>query len=490
LVALASLAPGSALAQYRTAPQRQPVRQAAPPAPKRVLVERFAGPQASRVRAGLLADLGDHPDTLTLVSEGELRSAAQQIGISRVRSEADYAAVAQPLNVAAFIDGRVVRRGRLWNLTVRVRSGADGSVLGTETWSGGTMNALGAVRRNGYSRLSQYLDAARAPGPVAPPEPAERPWYQREAVEAPEPVEPEDDAPEGDDRYTAFRLALGAGTLRRSMSTEIIPLYGVTGSETEGPAETRSYQSGGLGHAELAVEAEFFPGAFGSQAFPYIGLLASYRASVGLQSTGCAASTPTMDCPSDVTVTSSQSDLYVGLRGRYAIGGPASGPELDFDLGFGYFAFTLDLDRLAELDPSAVIPPVGYAYLNLGTGVSIPIVSQYLSVGLRAAYRLSLGVSAAQKEVWGTLTSSAPGFLLGLEVKHGMPYLARGLYLGVAFQYFAFSTTYEGDTACKTSACTPWYPGAAGAPWQPIRVPDPVSDAYMRLAFSIGYEFR
>ncbi len=493
LAVLVTFAPAAVGAQQRGCPVRQAPPPVAPPAagPKRILVERFSGPQAGGVRAGLLADLADHADTLTLVAEGELRTAGQRAGITRVRSEADYAAVGQQLNVAAFVDGRVARRGRSWALTVRVRSGMDGSILGTETWSGGTMNALGAVRRNGHSRLAQYFDAAREPRPPAPPEPPERPWYQQEAVEPVERPEVEEDtAPEGDDRYPAFRVGVGGGTLGRSMSAEVTPLYGIGGSATEGPPELRSYESAGLGHMELGFDGELFPGAFGGQPFPYIGLAFSYRASVGLESTGCAASTPTLSCPSDVVVKSSQSDLYIGARGRYAIGGPARGAELTFDLGYGYFGFSLDLDALKRLDASSVIPPVGYSYMNLGVGISVPAVPTYLVLSARFAYRLSLGVSVEQKQVWGTQTSSAPGYLLGFEVKSGMPYIARGLYLAAAFQYFAFSTTYEGETACATEPCTPWSAAVAGAPWQPIRIADPVGDAYLRLAFSVGYEFR
>jgi len=502
LVGLLGLAPGAVSAQPRRIPQRQQARQAPPaPALKRVLVERFSGPQASRVRAGLLADLGDHADTITIVSESELRTAAQTLGIARVRSEADYAAVAQQLNVAAFIDGRVARRGRSWTLTVRVR-GADGSILGSETWSGGTMNALGAVRRNGHSRLAQYLDAANPPTPPQPevPETPERAWHQQEgaeSVETPEDPDEEDDAPEGDNRYTAFRVGLGAGTLFRSMSTEVIPLYGTGAGATEGAAEPRSYSSAGLGHGELAIDGEFFPGAFGSQPFPYIGLAFHYRAGVGLQSTGCAQPMGSIECPEDIVVKSSQSDFYLGLRGRYAFGSPASGPQLDFDVGYGYFAFGLDLAALERLDPKAIIPPVGYSFLNLGAGISYPVVPTYLSIGARFAYRASLGVSADQKQVWGVETSSAPGFLLGLDVKSQMPYIVRGLYIAFAFQYFAFSTTYEGEAACTAEPCRPWTAPAtpemrpiAGSTWQPVRVPDSVGDSYIRLAFSIGYEFR
>ena len=373
----------------------------------------------------------------------------EEAGVARRRSAAEYATVAGKGTMAAFVDGRVARRGRSWALTVRVRSGLDGSILGTETWSGGTMNALGAVRRNGHSRLAQYFELARAPAAHLP-EATERPWYQQ--VTPPEPVENAEDAdeeeddderPEGENRYSAFRVALGAGTLRRSMSTEIIPLYGATGFETEGPAEPRSYESAGIGHGELGIEGEIFPGAFGLQPFPYMGLAFSYRASVGLQSTGCAPPRGVDVCPADVTVKSSQTDFYLGLRSRYAVGGPARGPELSFDLGYGYFGFTLDLAALAELDPSSVIPPVGYSYLHLGIGVSFPAVPTYLILGARLAYRLSLGVSAEQKQVWGTTTSSAPGYLLGLDVKSGMPYVVPGLYVAFAFQYFSFSTTFE-----------------------------------------------
>jgi hypothetical protein len=361
------------------------------------------------------------------------------------------------------------------------------------------MNALGAVRRNGHSRLAQYLDAANPPTPPQPevPETPERAWYQQEEVEerAEDPDE-EDDAPEGDDRYSAFRVGLGAGTLYRSMSTEVLPIYGTDASPDPVPMEPRSYSSGGLGHAELAIDGEFFPGAFGSQPFPYIGLAFHYRAGVGLQSTGCAPPMGINACPEDVVVKSSQSDFYLGARGRYAFGSPGRGPQLDFDLGYGYFAFGLDLAALERLDPTAVIPPVGYSFLNLGVGISYPLVPTYLILGARFAYRLSLGVSAEQKQVWGVDTSSAPGFLLGLDVKSQMPYIVKGLYVAFAFQYFSFSTTYEGDTACVTSStCTPWTRLAdgtviPGTPWQPIGVPESVGDNYVRLSLSVGYEFR
>ena len=503
-VSLWLLAP-STMAQPRRVPPRVPVRQVArPPAQKRILVERFSGPQAARVRAGLMADLADHAETLTLIADSEMRGAAQQAGIARVRSEADYAAVAQQLNVAIFVDGRVARRGRTWALTIRVRNGADGRILGSETWSGGTMNALGSVRRNGHSRLAQYFDTAASPGPAQPEqvavaETAPAPWYQQEGNDGDEEERPDDDDDDDEDaavganRYSAFRIGLGAGTVWRSMSTEVIPLYGATGSETEGPAEARSYLSAGLGHGELAIDAEVFPGAFGGQPFPYIGLAFSYRASVGLQSTGLPPDTcrlPSGELCPDVVVNSSQSEFYLGARGRYAFGGPAHGPALDFDLGYGYFGFSLDLVALEKLDPASVIPPVGYSYLNLGVGISYPAVPTYLTLGARFAYRAGLGVSAEQKQVWGTQTGGAGGFLLGLDLKSMMPYVFEGLYVAFAFQYFSFSTTFEGDTACTTAACSAWTPGMAGTAWQPIRVPDSVGDSYVRLALSFGYEFR
>ena len=495
LVFLLVFGPALALAQ----PRRAPVRMAPPPpaarpaAPKRVLVERFSGPQAARVRAGLLADLADHPDTLTLVADSELRRGAQAIGLRRVRAEADYAAVAQQVDVAAFIDGRVLRRGRAWTLTVRVRNGLDGAVLGSATWSGATMNALGLIRRNGHARLVEHLDAASSPVVPPPPEPVETPWYQRAAPDPePPPVEEEEDAaPEGDDRYAAFRVGVGGGTLRRAMVTEVVPLYGVGASAMEGAAEPRSYQSAGLGHGEFAVDGEFYPGAFGGQPFPYLGVVFGYRSSVGLRSTGCAARDAFgVDCPEDVVVTSTQRELYLGVRGRYAFGGPARGGELSFDLGYDYFGFSLDLAALERLDPTAIIPPVGYSSLHLGAGFAYPIVPTYFVVGARLAYRVGLGVSAEQKQVWGTQTASAPGYSLALELKSGMPYLLRGLYVAALVQYFAFTTPYAGDTACTREPCTAWSPTTAGAPWQPVRVPDPVSDTYLRLGVSLGYEFR
>jgi hypothetical protein len=469
--------------------------------PKRVVVETFGGPQASRVRSSLVADLAEHGDAVTLVDERELRDAARQAGLRAVRTDADYAAMARALNVSAFVDGRVGRRGRAWTATVRVRSGETGAVIGTETWSGATIAALGAVRRNGYARLRPHLEAARSPqaGPPqpAPADPVERPWYQADearAVDDERPASEDDGGPEGDDRHPAFRLALGGGTLYRSMATRVVPVYSNMGIPAEGPAEDRSYTSAAPGHPELGVELEFYPGAFGSQPLPWLGLVASYRRAVGLGSTGCAPAVPGNPCPSDVDVPTSQQELFVGLRAKYVFGSPRTGPEIFADVGYGLFEFILDPSALVRLDPSSIVPPVSYSYLHVAAGVSYPVVPTYLVLGARFGIRPGLGLGADQKRVWGTGTSGAFGWQLGLDVRSEAPYIVRGLYFALAVQYFSFSTAYSGQTACVSEPCTPWTSDwrtrGPGTAWQPLRLPEPVGDGYLRVALSLGYAFR
>ena len=129
-------------------------------AQQRVVIESFSGPRGSRMRASVMANLQEGGD-VEIVSPQQVDRAARRIGIRR-RSllQGDYPRVAEELDITAFVSGRVHRRRRSWVLTVTVRNGADGDVLGAESWSGRTVGSLGSVRRTAYSRLSPYLDAA------------------------------------------------------------------------------------------------------------------------------------------------------------------------------------------------------------------------------------------------------------------------------------------------------------------------------------------
>ena len=470
---------------------------------RRVAVDAIRGPRGGRARTLLVSSLEDAG--YVVVSDREIDEARDRLGIGSRPSDDDWINIARELDVIAVIDGRVSRARRSWRLSVRVRNGADGAILGDEGWGGRTTGAIDGVGRNGAERLRGYLDGASAPSTVmvgTPPVDGETPWYAGTDAEEPEPEEP---APaSATERYDSFRISASGGTLWRSMGA-VAEVYrarreaGVLDASTFD--EDRRYQSGGIGHFELGLEAEFYPGALGDQPFPYLGLLLSVRNSVGLGSSACPYNQP---CDERVAIGTNQTDVQAGARGRYRFGPSRRDFELMVEVLYGYSTFTFDTDALQRIDRNAILPPMEYQYVSLGGGFRYGIVPDYLSVALRADYRAGISVGAGARTVWGLDTGAPSGFLFGLELIHEATWIAEGLFATLRLEYFQMMTTFRGQVGCAdpTRTCDvmgdPWLDEGLWELW-PVDgtiddvvggVHDPVSDHYVRWALYIGYAFR
>jgi hypothetical protein len=471
---------------------------------RRVAVDAVRGPRGSRARTLLL-------DSLTeagwiVVSDREIDEARDRLGISRP-SDDDWVAIARELNVVAIVDGRVSRARRSWRLTVRVRNGADGAILGDEGWGGRTASAIEGVRRSGASRLSRYLDRASAPSAAAAgASDGETPWYAGGAEgEEPEEVPEEPAEPSENERYDSFRISASGGTLFRSFSATA-EVYrarrdpSVTTGETMD--EQRGYQSGGIGHFELGLEAELYPGALGDQPFPFLGILVSVRNSVGLGASACRYGVSACE---RVAIGTNQTDVQAGARGRYRFGPSRRDFEGMLEILYGYSSFTFDTNTLMEIDRNAIIPPVEYQYVSLGGGFRYGIVPDYLNVAFRADYRVGISVGAGARSVWGRETGAPSGFLFGLDLVHEATWLFEGLFASLRFEYFQMITTFRGQVGCADMAAgcdvtsPPWLDEGLWELW-PIAgtdiddvvggVHDAVSDHHFRWGLYIGYAFR
>jgi len=486
---------------------------------RRVVVDSFRGPQASRVRGHLLANLEDEP-SIEVVSRDEVRDAARELGISRRNlREEDYAQVAEQLQITAFIRGRVGRARRRWSLRVTVINGADGMEIGASSWGGRTVASLGAIRRNAYDRLEEHLLAAQSPAPQAQyaAQEADTPWYSAgNSTEAP-PIqaeeEEEEDEPSAAGRYRWLELSVLGGLLHRSMqaTATVASPREMPGSGTT-VEEVRDYTSGGAGHFEVGLQAEFYPGAVGDeQAVPWFGILATFRHSLFLATMGCRSggrdafggcnAAQTLDIPT------TQSEISVGARGRFRLGSGARPPELLFDIGYGQFSFALDEGSLRILERRSVIPPISYGYVHLGAGLRYEAVERWLTLGARAAYRLGLGVGVPAQQVWGVETTDVSGYSIALDLRSEATYVADGVFLGLSLEYFRFGVTWRGQTACIDGGADGCYDGSmitsvdAEEAWEPWPhgadvndvtggILDPVGDSYVRVSLAIGYALR
>lgn len=500
--------------------------EAQPQPAQRVIVERFRGPRGSAMRRALVRDLEDNG--VFVIDESEVRDASRRLGIGRRPTDAEYVDLARELNAVAILEGRVRRRRRRWIGSVRVRNGADGVELGTESWGGRTAASLSGVGRSGHARLSDYLAQARSPAAVVA-EPGETPWYQRREVEAPPPIEePVEEAPPRapSSRYEALRLGLGGGTLFRSMATRARvysaqhgrvdcrtdPCRDTGTGEVVDPAtatfdQSRSYQSGGIGHFEPGLYGELYPGAFGDQAFPYLGLLVSFSHSLGLKTNGFLEADPAIG----VEVPTSQLELFVGARFRHLLGEGDGAPMLRLTAGYDYFTFDLGATELQTVERDTIIPPMEHGSLVIGAGIELVALPEWVFLTLDVAGRVGVSQGVTTRNVWGTDTGPSNGFSSAFELRVEVPDVVPGaLFFAASVRYFFFVTDFRGQVGCApgTDCSTymdPWTDSRLWEVW-PVSPPAPggvpdlddvvggpmetVFDHYVRLQLQFGYVFR
>lgn len=467
--------------------------------PTRVVVMPFSGEGGGELRTALSANLAEQPG-IAVIANNEVKQAQANLGLSKLR-DADYPRLASALQARAFLHGSVRKQQRGWVLTVMVRKGADGSIVGKATWQGRTLRPLKEIRRNGYSKLAGYLTRAfhQAPPPAVASTNQGTAWWEAKPTAANWWVSSEETPTGNHQDYHVLRITALGGIQYRSMEATIMTSL----DPTKRPLEQRSYESSLPGHAEFGIEAEFYPFAIkGLPEFPYLGLIGNFRHSLLLQGEACEVlSVPGAPCDPGQTrqMSTSQWELYGALRGRVRPWGQTQ-YDLEFqaELGLGTFNFLFDTSELLDLsgiNPAAVIPPFSYKYVHLGIGASYGVVPQWLTLALRTGYRLGLGVGADALKIWGTGGEEGPakpsGFMIELEGRSEAPYIVEGLFFGLRLSYFFFSTEFSGQPACEddTDGCT------AGEPWPPWPEEDgqiggllePVTDHYFRAAFMIGY---
>jgi len=298
---------------------------------------------------------------------------------------------------------------------------------------------------------------------------------------------------------------VGVGTLHRSMETTVGVGCAVRGANAppgcspgvELAPELRSYVSGGLGGGEVGFHADIYPGAFSeSQDLPKVGLKLSYYHSIFL-------STNSLDAAGQpISVETSQSELYVGARGRFRLGETRDEGHLYVDAGYGQTKFMFAIEDLAQLNRAFIVPSVEYGYIHLGAAADYSVVPIYLNFGGHLAYRLGLGVGDDARAIWGVNSSLDSSFSFGISATSEAPYVAEGAFIRLGLEYSIFRTTWAGNTQCRepdaNGRC------ADGALWEPWPyegdsvnnivngggVPDTVSDGYFRLHLAFGYSLR
>jgi len=330
-----------------------------------------------------------------VVGSEQLESSASSLGVS-LDSDKGLLAVARELNVSAFVGGELSKK----KATLTVRNGADGSVLGDDSFAGTNPKKIAAAVGSTFWRQlgpavrqgkppsgakTKAVIAEEAPPPEeaadeaperAPPPAEEKPRKKSRrvaeaaepeaaAVPAPEadvsrsrakPAEPEESGPEG--TLPALTLGIGAAGMNRSLS------WHQDMSNTLAPYTLPA-------GPQAAVWLEAYPAAFSTAGFASrIGVFGEFNQGFGVNSTANGGTTK---------LTTAFQDFLAGAKLRWPVN--IFAPYLSAAYGAQSFKLT------TQAGTRPMIPSVAYKFIRIGIGSRADITPQ-LSADLGFAFML------------------------------------------------------------------------------------------------------
>lgn len=477
--------------------------------PERIVVDEFRGPRSAQMRAWLLEGFSDR-EGYVLVPVRTYRDMARSM-FGRTRLDAaQYQGIAQAMDIRAIVQGRVQRRNGRWVVTVKVINGETGEEIGGARWRERRHTSLRSLSSEGWDALLPHFEASWSPARLRPPIDDEQPpanvadggpngvdGQGEEDAGDVESAEREPEEPLDYLRSDALRLELLFSTLRRSLRANTLVDAGLRGGASGMLLdETHRFESSGLGHLELGLNLEFYPGLLldDQDRWGFFGFYLEYRTSV-LLSTTMRACSDNPACPTGrISIDSRTSDLNMGIRLRHRFGHYRHSPVIFGDIGYGIFHYYFDPTGLAVAEPRDILPPMRYRHLHIGAGIEVGLVPIYLFFVGRFQYRLGTQVGQDALDIWGLETTKTGGFRVHFELRTEMPYITPGMYAGISFEFFRWSTTFRGQTQRDATLepdrglWEPWVTDSSGRVTGGI--PDPVADNYFRLGLTVGYAFR
>lgn len=357
---------------------------------KRITILTFEGPSAKSVQGQVLRALKHHRH-VELVSARDVANTADRLG-NDMTSEADFRELGEALELSAFIEGKVAKKGRNLQVTVSVRNAATGEVIHEETWTR-RRSELKKIRPLVWDALAPAISESSAPTgkpkpkkgkPVPPPpEPTEEELPEEELPEEeevavvppppppkkkrppPEPEEAPEEAPE-----PAPKAPKKGGT-HAALIASIGPRLSWRTLKYEGATNLNSYKHpAGSPFFSLPIAAQYYPGAHFSNAwYSNLGLDFEFDYNLGGKSSldGRELKTTAYD---------------LGVGAIYRI--PTADFEPRFRLGYVRQAF------IVEDGSQTMLPDVEYDAIRLGAGTAIKFVD-WFAFDVNFAYLFVLG---------------------------------------------------------------------------------------------------
>ncbi len=330
-----------------------------------------------------------------VVSSEQLESSASGLGVS-LDSDKGVVAVARELNISAFVGGELSKK----KASLTVRNGADGSVLGEDSFAGANPKKIAAAVGSAFWRQlgpavrqgkppsgakTKAVIAEEAPPPPeeasdeapagAPPAAEERPRKKARRAAEPEseaapppareadvsrpkatPAEPEEGGPEG--ALPALTLGIGASGMNRSLSWH---------QDLNNSLAPYSLGAG----PSAAVWLEAYPAAFSSAGFvSRIGVFGEFNQGFGVNSTADNGATK---------LSTAFQDFHAGVKLRW----PVSLFAPYASVAYGAQSFKLT----TQSGTAPMIPSVAYKFIRIGIGSRADFTPR-ISADLGAAFLL------------------------------------------------------------------------------------------------------
>jgi TolB-like protein len=366
---------------------------------KRVAVLEFTGPSASAVQTQVSQGLKQRSE-VELVSAREVKSTADRLGNS-LETATEYKEVGEALELSAFVEGTVVKRGRNLQATVRVRNASTGEVIHEETWSR-KRSGIKTIKPQVWDALGPAISESSAPlkpkpkpAPKTKPKPkpvAEEPDEAEEEQEEEAPRasrrrrardEEKDEEEEEDDDKPARRSVPGDKSVAHpALVASIGPRIMWRKLAYEGDTNLNSYTSFDEGSPSfnLAIAAQYYPGAHSSTAwYSDLGLDVDLDYAIGLKSKQAGKE-----------LSTTAYELGIGAIYRFPIG--------DFEprVRVGYVKHVFDV----KVPEGVFLPSIDYSAIRLGIGMGINLV-EWLSIDANFAYLPVLGTGELSEERYG-----------------------------------------------------------------------------------------
>jgi hypothetical protein len=130
---------------------------------KRVIIRNFSGFQSSMVRARILLVVAKR---YTVVPLSEFEATFLKLSIVP-EGEANLARIASELNIAAFVEGKIIKKRRRVIININIRNGRDGMIIGEVTRRGRIKIIKRLVSRL-VDEVLMYIEISEPPARVSP----------------------------------------------------------------------------------------------------------------------------------------------------------------------------------------------------------------------------------------------------------------------------------------------------------------------------------